>query len=220
MELLRDYVELSVISRWAAQPASSVGYLRLPRSRRWLTRAPAPEHPLRRSLRRSYLHRLYSGFCITSSHGACAPFDERQQPAMAGSAQPEARGRTASTNPVPRGAATCSEPSAFEHRAAQRAKRFETEGDERGSGGGQLPTARQSTSRVHRVADFAEWATQVAEASKADVAAASATYDWREERHRRRSAVHTAPTGEAKDGLIRVSVDRSTPRSTQLRITA
>ena len=86
MALLRDLVEFS---RWAAQSASSIGYLRLSRSRRWLTRAP--EHPLRSSLRRSYLHRLHSDFCITSSHGVCAPFDERQQPAMAGSAAPARR---------------------------------------------------------------------------------------------------------------------------------
>ena len=63
------------------------------------------------------------------------------------------------------------------------------------------------------MADFAKWATQVAEAAKADAAAASATYDWREDRRRRKSAAHTAPTGEAKDDLMRVSVDRSTPRS-------
>ena len=61
----------------------------------------------------------------------------------------------------------------------------------------------QSPSRVQRVADFAKWATQVAEAAKADAAAASATYDWREERRRRRSAAHTAPTGEAKNDLMK-----------------
>ena len=103
--------------------------------------------------------------------------------------------------------------SAFACRAARRAERFEAETAERGSSGSQLPTTRQPTSRVHRVADFAKWATQVAEASKADAAAASTTYDWREGRRRRRSAAYTAPTGEAKNDFMRVGVDQSTPRS-------
>ena len=78
---------------------------------------------------------------------------------------------------------------------SQRVERFETDEEERGSGGGQLPTARQPTPRVKRVANFAKWATQVAEAAKADAAAASETVDWRKERRRRQSATHTAPTG-------------------------
>ena len=63
------------------------------------------------------------------------------------------------------------------------------------------------------MADFAKWATQVAEAAKADAAAASTTFDWRKERRRRKSAAHTAPTREAEDDLIRVGGNRSTPRS-------
>jgi hypothetical protein len=55
---------------------------------------------------------------------------------------------------------------------------------------------------VHRVANFAKWATQVAEAAKADAAAASETVDWRKERRRRKSAAHTAPTGATEKPAI------------------
>ena len=95
-----------------------------------------------------------------------------------------------------------SEPSAFEYSAARRAERFEAEGEERGSGGGQLPTARQPTSRVQRVADFAKWATQVAEAAKADAVAVSETDDWQKERRRRKSATHTAPMGATEKPAV------------------
>ena len=88
--------------------------------------------------------------------------------------------------------------SAFERRAAQRAERFETEREERGSGGDRRPAVRQPTSRVHRVANFAKWATQVAEAAKADAAAASETVDWQAERRRRKSVARKAPTGETE----------------------
>ena len=37
---------------------------------------------------------------------------------------------------------------------------------------------RASSSREHRVADFAKWATRVAEAATADAAAASSSTDW------------------------------------------
>ena len=45
------------------------------------------------------------------------------------------------------------------------------------------------------MANFAKWATQVAEAAKTDAAAASGTIDWRKERRRRQSATHTTPPG-------------------------
>ena len=55
---------------------------------------------------------------------------------------------------------------------------------------------------MQRVADFAKWATQVAEAAKADAAAASETADWRKERRRRKSATHTAPTGATEKPAV------------------
>ena len=129
------------------------------------------------------------------------PSGAKQAEAAHGGARPTVRRKGERVQPA-LNSAPCSEPSAFEYRAARRAERFETEGEERGSGGGQLPTARQPTSRVHRVANFAKWATQVAEAAKADAAAASGTVDWREERRRRKSAAHAAPTVEAEKPAI------------------
>ena len=61
-------------------------------------------------------------------------------------------------SPRQRHVASIGRQSAFACRAARRAERFEAETAERGSSGSQLPTARQPTSRVHRVADFAKWA--------------------------------------------------------------
>ena len=54
---------------------------------------------------------------------------------------------------------------------------------------------RSSSSRVHRVAGFAKWATRVAEeATAADAAAASSSVDWRLERRRRKAAKPAVPT--------------------------
>ena len=53
---------------------------------------------------------------------------------------------------------------------------------------------RSSSSRVHRVADFAKWATRVAEEATAEAAAASSSVDWRLERRRRKAAKSAVPT--------------------------
>ena len=53
---------------------------------------------------------------------------------------------------------------------------------------------RSSSSRVHRVADFAKWATQVAEAAAADAASDSSSVDWRLERRRRKAAKSVVST--------------------------
>ena len=53
---------------------------------------------------------------------------------------------------------------------------------------------RSSSSRVHRVADFAKWATRVAEEAAADAASASSSVDWRRERRRRKAAKSVAAT--------------------------
>ena len=154
------------------------------------------------------LHRTQSG------GGPGSESDERRSPQAPRRRRTGVRGRQQDEHVRLAFNGTTPSPEAvFAYRAARRAERFEAETAERGSSGGQLPTARQPTSRVHRVADFAKWADQVAEAAKADAAAASTTFDWREERRRRKSAVHTAPTGEAEDDLKIVSVDRPTPRS-------
>ena len=154
------------------------------------------------------LHRSQSG------GGSGSESDERRSPQAPRRRRTGVRGRQQDEHVRLAFNGTTPSPEAvFAYRAARRAERFEAETAERGSSGSQLPTARQPTSRVHRVADFAKWADQVAEAAKADAAAASTTFDWREERRRRKSAAHTAPTGEAEDDLKRVSVDRSRPRS-------
>ena len=65
----------------------------------------------------------------------------------------------------------------------------------RGDGDDQrLESRRPSNSRVHRVADFAKWATQVAEAAAADAATASSSTDWRLEHRQRNAAKPVVPT--------------------------
>ena len=130
------------------------------------------------------------------------PAGAKQKETAHGGAPPTTRRKDERVHQTLNSTAPCSGPSAFEYRAVRRAERFETEEEERGSGNGQLPTARQPTSRVQRVANFAKWATQVAEAAKADAAAASETVDWRKERRRRMSATHTAPTGSTEKPAV------------------
>ena len=87
------------------------------------------------------------------------PSGAKQTEAAHGGARPTTRRNGERVQPA-LNSSTCSELSSFEHRAARRAERFETDEEKRGSGGGQLPTARQSTSRVHRVANFCELVNQ------------------------------------------------------------
>ena len=106
--------------------------------------------------------------------------------------------------------------SSFGHNAARRAERFAMEeaehsttsselgviGDEaeRGNDGDRRLASRQSSgSRVHRVADFAKWATQVTEAAAAEAHAALRSTDWRLERRRRRAGKPVVPTAAAAD---------------------
>ena len=96
--------------------------------------------------------------------------------------------------------------SSFGQRVARRTERFGTDDTERESGGmtatasersdmergddddRRLASRRPSGSWVHRVADFAKWATQVTEAAAAEAAAASSSTDWRLERRRWKAA--------------------------------
>ena len=111
------------------------------------------------------------------------------------------RTRSASGNSAP-----CTGAINFGHRAARRAERSGPDDAERESGststtasegsdakrgndGDRRLASRQSSgSRVHRVANFAKWATQVTEAAAAEAAAASSSTDRRLERLRRGAA--------------------------------
>ena len=112
------------------------------------------------------------------------------------------------------------ERSSFERRVRQRAERFGTEERERGDGGdataagrsdversGDDEPRRSSSSRVHRVADFAKWATRVAEEAAADAASASSSVDWRRERRRRKAAKSVAATTAVPVGSTTTAAD-------------
>ena len=115
---------------------------------------------------------------------------------------------------------TCTERSSFERRVRRRAERFGTEEKERGNGGDATAAGRSdversdddeprrsSSSRVHRVADFAKWATRVAEEAAADAAAGSSSVDWRRERRRRKAAKSVAATTAVPFGSTTKAAD-------------
>ena len=127
--------------------------------------------------------------------------------ATCGGAAPE-KGEGNEHDPPALNSAPCSKPSSFEYRVARRAERFGPDDMERGSGGVVITASERSdvgrrdgdepqqasSSRVHRVADFAKWATQVAEAASADAATASSSTDWQLKRRRRKAAKPVMPT--------------------------
>ena len=115
---------------------------------------------------------------------------------------------------------TCTERSSFERRVRRRAERFGTEEKERGNGGDATAAGRSdversdddeprrsSSSRVHRVADFAKWATRVAEEAAADAASDSSSVDWRRERRRRKAAKSVAATTAVPVGSTTTAAD-------------
>ena len=107
-----------------------------------------------RAARRAERSRTDGAECEGSSSRRAAsrpPSGAKQTEAAHGGALPTTRRDDERVQPALY-SAPCTEPSGFEHRAARRAERFETDKEERGSGGGQLPAARQSSSRVHRAA--------------------------------------------------------------------
>ena len=117
------------------------------------------------------------------------PDEQRtQRRRRAGGAAPDT-GEGNEHDPPALNSTTCTEPSSFECRVARRVERFGPDDMERGSGGVVTTASERSdvrrgegdepqrppSSRVRRVADFAKWATQAAEAASADAAAASSS---------------------------------------------
>ena len=105
------------------------------------------------------------------------------------------------------------------HARSHRASSTELRGGRNGSrrtkknAGAALASCRrhgQSSSRVHGVADFVKWATQVLITAKADAAATSGAIDWRRERRRRQSATHTSPPATTAKPVVPSPVSATT----------
>ena len=106
-----------------------------------------------------------------------------------GGAPPTTRKEDEHVSPAP-DSRTCTEQSSFERRVRRRAEQFGPEETERGNAVEATAAVlrdversdddeprRSSSSRVHRVADFAKWATRVAEEAAVDAASDSSSVD-------------------------------------------